>query len=126
MRSDFKPARRIVDPNAGIEKVRGEGRCRICKRKPSGHPLHSLNRAHLVSRGQRGDDVDANIIPLCGSGVSGCHGVLTSHHRDGSTGMTYEEAATGLREALREDEVAYVTQKKSQAWLDRTYPKRRK
>lgn len=114
--SDPKPERRIRDPHAGISKATREGRCRACGRRPRGHGLDSLNRAHLVPKGQRGDDVDENIVPLCGSGTSGCHGALTSHPAG------WQRVAARLRANLRDEEIAYIVTKKSQAWLDETYP----
>ena len=123
-RTRSKPAARIVNPLAGIEKLRREGRCRVCKRKPSGHYVDALNRMHLVPKSQRGDDVDDNIVPGCGSGTAGCHGVLTSRNRDGATGRTWEEVAGALRATLTKEEIAYVVAKKSAAWLDEHYPER--
>jgi len=111
-----KPARRIVDAKAGVEKVRREGRCRACGRVPSGHLLDALNRAHLVPRGQGGDDVDANIVGLCGSGTSGCHGALHDHRRG------WEQVAARLRASLRPEEIEYVDFKKGRWWLDKHYP----
>ena len=29
---------------------------------------------HILPRGQGGDDVWENLVPLCGSGTTGCHG----------------------------------------------------
>lgn len=87
-----------------------EGRCRACG------TTRSLNRAHLVPKGQRGDDVDANIVPLCGSGTTGCHGKLTDHSRG------WPLIAAALRRSLTPDEIAYVTAKKGRDWLDRVYP----
>jgi hypothetical protein len=114
--ADPRPPKRIVDRKAGVEKLRREARCRACGRSPSGHLLDALNRAHLVSRGQGGDDVDANIVPLCGSGTSGCHGALTDH-RPG-----WEATAAKLRSSLRPDELEYILSKKGQDWLERVYP----
>ena len=116
MPSDWKPPARIVNPDAGRAKVRREGRCRACGRVPSGHLLDSLNRAHLVPKGQRGDDVDENIIPLCGSGTSGCHGKVTTH----SPG--WEPVAARVRRRLQPEEKAYVLAKKGLEWLNRVYP----
>lgn len=112
MISDPKPAKRIVDKDAGRAKVLMEGRCRCCGR------TWSLNRMHLVPKGQGGDDVDDNIAPGCGSGTTGCHGALTAHTRD------WRIVAARLRENLTADEIAYCLAKKGQDWLDRTYPRR--
>jgi hypothetical protein len=84
---------------------------------PSGHDLDSLNRAHLVPKGQGGDDVDANIVPLCGSGVTGCHGSLTTHDKHWRT------VSAALRENLLDSELEYVMRKKGPDWLDRVYPR---
>lgn len=53
-------------------KCRAEGRCRRCGRRPSGHPLDSLNAAHLLG-GSRREWVPDAVIPLCGSGTTGDH-----------------------------------------------------
>ena len=60
--------------------------------------------------------MDANIVPLCGSGTSGCHGALTDH-RPG-----WEKIASRLRRRLRPEEIEYMIDKKGLDWLDRTYP----
>lgn len=118
---DPRPEPRVVDPDAGTKKILSEERCRAC----GGHLF--LNRAHLVARGQRGDDVDDNIVPLCGSGTSGCHGSLTDHHAATFPsllkGEPWEVVASALREKLSEQELSYVLVKKGQDWLDKTYPR---
>src|SRR3990167_6814532 len=43
--------------------------CRVC-----GEPFQSLH--HIISRGQSGDDVLVNLAPLCGTGNTGCHGLI--------------------------------------------------
>ncbi len=108
--TDPRPPKRVKDSRAGKAKVEREGRCRVCGTR------RGLNRAHLVAKGQRGDDVAANIVPLCGSGTAGCHGALTDHRRG------WETVAGILRARLRPDELAYVLEKKGQDWLDRVYP----
>jgi hypothetical protein len=65
---DWKPAKRVKDK--GVMKrlhVRGVV-CVICGNKASLH--------HLYPRGQGGDDVESNLIGLCGSGTTGCHGLI--------------------------------------------------
>ena len=113
---DPRPAKRVVDPRAGVEKCQLEGRCRACGRIPTGHPLDKLNRAHLVSRGAGGDDLDENIVPLCGSGTTGCHGRLHSHERG------WRVVASALRRNLLHVEIQYVLRKRGVDWLDETYP----
>lgn len=78
-------------------KCRAESRCRLCGRVPSGHPLDSLNAAHLIGGSYREWVPDA-VIPLCGSGTSGCH-----HDVDNRL-----EARTRLRPLLTESEWLYV------------------
>lgn len=108
---DPKPDARIRDPHAGLEKMRREGRCRVCAGR------YLLSRHHVVPKGQRGDDVDENLVPLCGE----CHGAL---HRDDQPqfrgGRTIGQV---LRVKLRADELAYIVAKKGEAWLDAHYPR---
>jgi len=104
---DPKPERRIVDQFAGNDKLRAEGRCRICGAPATG-PL-GLTRHHLVPRSQQGDDVDDNIVPLCGDGTRGCHAEVefrTAGYR------------ARLRAKLTPDELAYIIDKKGASWLN--------
>ncbi len=121
MTQDPRPAARIVDKKAGRAKVEREGRCRGC----GGN--RRLNRAHIVPKGQRGDDVDANLIPLCGSGTSGCHGAMTDHHHATEPsllkGAHWLLVAARVRESLTSEERSYVVEKKGALWLERVYPK---
>ena len=39
-----------------------------------------ITAAHLVGRGRGGDDHMGNLVPLCGSGSSGCHGAFDNGH----------------------------------------------
>lgn len=100
-----------------------EARCRACGRR--GYTF--LSRAHLVPKGQRGDDIDANIIPLCGNGTTGCHGALTDHHKASAPsrleGEPWTVIASAVRATLRLTEVNYVLEKKGQDWLNRVYPR---
>lgn len=109
MAADPKPAPRIIDPNAGRAKLRQEGRCRLCGSRVD----YKLSRHHLVPRGAGGDDVDFNLVPLCGGGTIGCHGDVEGWHRT---------ARQRLRQRLTQGEVEYVIGKKGEAWLDRMYP----
>lgn len=75
---------------------------------------------HVLPRGgpHHGDDVIENLVPLCGSGTTGCHGAV-------------EDGRQAAREALgrhiyvaRPDVIVYVTAKlghePGRAWLERT------
>jgi hypothetical protein len=127
---DPKPTPRIIDPNAGAAKLRREGHCRACGRRAGRHARLSrgrpvknayeyvkLTRHHLVPRSMRGDDLDENLVPLCGDGTMGCHGILETHPSG------WEYTAMRLRLRLHEDEISYIVQKESQAFLDRYYPR---
>ncbi len=72
---DWKPRRRIKDP--GLMKrlhYRG-GSCVLAD--DTCEPSVSLH--HVYPRGQGGDDVEANLVWLCGSGTTGHHGQLTAN-----------------------------------------------
>lgn len=70
---DPKPARRIRATAEDWQALRAAkliGKpCRVCERQAES--LH-----HLLPRSQGGDDVAVNLIPLCGSGTTGCHGAI--------------------------------------------------
>jgi hypothetical protein len=69
---DQKPGggvRRIVDPAAVRRATLRRRECAAC-----GEP--GANGHHVVEKDDGGDDVDENIVTLCGSGTMGCHGAL--------------------------------------------------
>lgn len=103
-----RPAKRQRDPEAGRAKA---GECRLCGRRVPqvGH----IDRHHLVPRSQSGDDVEANLVGLCAPWEPSCHRLITANDR---------VALMRLRAALWPEEVAYVVEKKGQAWLDARYP----
>lgn len=92
-------------------------RCRVC-----GSPYVSLH--HLLGGSLRSDELD-NLIPLCGSGTTGCHGIYTSRmggvSADGVT-RTWAEVADRIRRSLTRNETFYVTDRVGQDGLDRRYP----
>lgn len=104
---DPKPeARHVADRDEwGRIVLAKSGPCRGC-----GGQAEEFH--HLVGRGQRGDDIEANIVPLC----KPCHGSITDHLAG------WEEIAHEIRHSLTAHERAYITAKKSKAWLERTYP----
>lgn len=64
---DPKSAARVVDP-AALRAARLAGdECAACGRPPGS--VH-----HVIPRSEGGDDVPANLVLLCGSGTTGCHG----------------------------------------------------
>src|SRR5262245_62574014 len=70
---DPRPAQRIRDKEV-FEFFHDRGwTCLHC-----GSP--HVTAAHVISRGAGGDDVMANLVPLCGGGSSGCHGAFDNGH----------------------------------------------
>ena len=90
------------------EKLRGVA-CRVCSASPlAAHmTLH-----HLVSKSLGGDDVAANLVALCGSGTTGCHGLVEA--RD-------PWACSVLGARLSVAERAYVVGKKGAYFLESRY-----
>lgn len=92
-------------------------RCRVCR-----SPYVSLH--HLLSGALRSDELD-NLIPLCGSGTTGCHGIYTSRmpgvSADGVT-RTWAEVADRIRRSLTRAETLYIVDRIGEAGLDRRYP----
>jgi hypothetical protein len=105
---DFKQPR-ITEDREGWEDLRRTklGPCRVCG-TPNQVTLH-----HLVSRSLAGDDVEFNLIPLCGSGTTGCHGLFESGD---------VKTRSVIRHTLELDELAYIIGKKGPGFLDRYYP----
>jgi 5-methylcytosine-specific restriction endonuclease McrA len=119
VRPDWKPRARLrLSPGKYRALVRdrleAEPLCRVCgvRRADGCH--------HLVPKDYGGDDVAANLVPLCGSGTTGCHGRVEARHR---------RTRSELRAALRLEELTYVVARagggdddRGVAWLDRHYP----
>jgi hypothetical protein len=87
-----------VNPDASRRKILSDPVCRVrgCGGLPTGH--------HLVPRGSPyfGDDVEENIVPLCGSGTTGHHGRVERYD---------PQTCLEVGEALAEDEIGYVLAK---------------
>lgn len=106
--ADFKKNTRVIaSPKEWRElrKILADGCCVTDCRTPA-TDLH-----HVVPRSLRGGDVAENLVPLC-----------HPHH------MVYEDRAFGwldvagaIRRVLTAEQVAYVTDVKSEAWLTRYY-----
>lgn len=113
MTADPKPAARIVNRDAGTNKLLREGRCRLCGGTGGAYAFY-ITRHHLIKKSQGGDDIDANIVPLCGHGTAGCHGDVEAYRGD---------ARQRLRHKLQPEEVLYIVAKESREWLNTHYPK---
>lgn len=108
---DPRPPKRIKatrDQWIDIEVAKRD-RCRICE-TTFGTSFH-----HIVPKSLGGDDLKDNIVPLCGDGVRGCHGLVEA--RD-------PEACATLGDRLSAAERAYVLGKKGPAFLARYYGRR--
>lgn len=74
---DPKPPPRVRDPEL-MRRLHIEWReCALCQASLGGTTPLSLH--HVVRRGRGGDDVRANLVMLCGSGTTGCHGRVEAH-----------------------------------------------
>ena len=73
---------------------------------------------HAVPKSQGGDDLLWNMVPLCGDGVRGCHGLLETH------GDGWERVANSVRQYVcsNTSRWAYVLGKLGEARFDRRYP----
>ncbi len=68
--SDFKTPKRIVDTQLMRDLYRGRSHeCALCG-------MANVSLHHILRRSQGGDDVEANLVFLCGSGTTGCHGLV--------------------------------------------------
>jgi hypothetical protein len=60
-----------------------------------------------------GEWTESNIVGLCGSGTTGCHGLIEAR----------DPAATYLlRARLTDAEYSYVVTKMGEGWLERRFP----
>lgn len=70
---------------------------------------------HVIKRSQGGDDDRRNFVPLCGSGTTGCHGLIEAN--DPATKAALGQAIL----EKRPDVIEYVKEKRKhwRAWLAR-------
>jgi 5-methylcytosine-specific restriction endonuclease McrA len=60
------------------------GPCRVCmvprlNGGSSAHEPYPVSFHHVVPKSLGGDDIEDNVVPLCGDGTRGCHGKVESH-----------------------------------------------
>lgn len=102
-----KPYRRRVASAKTWARLQDErqGPCLVCGQAPC--TLH-----HVVPRDRFGDDIADNLVPLCGDGTSGCHGLVEAGDA---------ETLRMLAEAIQADEpavYAYAVEKLGEdGWL---------
>ena len=81
--------------------------CRLCGKTAN------VTAHHLVPRSQGGQWVAWNIVGLCGSGTTGCHGLIEARDK---------AACYLLRARLTDHEYSFLVQHMGEGWLDRKYP----
>lgn len=97
--------RQIIDPGAVLRAKLAHPDCAACG-EPGGNGHHVLPKDH------GGDDVDANIVCLCGSGTMRCHG---AHH-----GSPYTESLFRvLRRSARAIKTECYTERRDAEWVNR-------
>lgn len=111
-RPDPKPAKRHVATQKEWQRIRESvfpTWCRVCEARRADN-LH-----HVIPRSGRGSDVIENLLPVCGSGTTGCHGLIEGRS---------EWARGRVREAILADPAMtdYVVERKGWGWLDKAYP----
>ena len=74
MPADPKPLSRSRRPIREVDRTATLRACLTYRECPCGAPAATGH--HVLARGSPyfGDDVVENIVPLCGSGTTGCHG----------------------------------------------------
>lgn len=117
MPPDPKPSqRRIVDPKAVLRAKVKHPHCAACG-------TYGGDAHHVLSRARGGDDVEANIVVLCGSGASGDHGAFhgNPHVVDGvRRDAAWVKHRVGAHIAeWRPDVLAYLAEKLGQEQADR-------
>ncbi len=108
-RGERRYRRQVAGPKrrAEIIAAKGFGGCRICGATP-------ITFHHLVPKGSpyHGGDTEANWVPLCGSGTTGCHGLIEA--RD-------ELASRMLLERLTDLEYSYGVDHGGENFWERRY-----
>lgn len=120
--SDFKAPPRLRDPEAMSAMHRAGGECLSCGRDARYCSIH-----HLLGRAQGGDDVEANMVFLCGDGASGCHGAYHGNPYRGDFGarFTHDTVADSIGRYLMHesgsDALNYLQSKRSDGWISGKY-----
>ena len=104
-----RPARKPTRPSERRQaqmRAAKQGHCRLC-----GKPGTNLHHVIPRSRGLAAWS-ESNLVPLCGSGTTGCHGLIEAHDR---------AACQRLAERLTDAEYAYVIEAAGEGFLERRY-----
>lgn len=120
-----KPARRLKAGRTRWAEIREKklGTCRVCLfvienvREAHGMGLDVLafkpTLHHLVGKDFLGSDTEANLVPLCGDGTKGHHGLVQRLDR---------ASCAALRRMLSDEEYSYIAAKAGEGYLERYYP----
>jgi hypothetical protein len=93
------PAKRSTGPSKAVRQMvleRSGYRCEICGNKLGENQFYSIH--HRIPRGMGGTDREdlnlaSNLLSLCGSGTTGCHGYIESNRQE-----AYEKGWIVLRD----------------------------
>ncbi len=112
--SDPKPERRVRASQSDWSDIHQHFNGAWCV--SCGRPYESLH--HILPRSQGGDDLVVNLAPLCGSGTTGCHGLLETH------APGWERAAAKVRVYVLTNRERCVYMKSKVSWeaFDKRYP----
>lgn len=104
-RGERRYTRKVASPKRWQQIIDAKrGPCKVCG-ATSGVSYH-----HLIPRSQGGSDSESNVVPLCGSGTTGCHGRIEA--RDPEAGMA-------LALSLTDAEYAYMVEHGGEDVLER-------
>ena len=112
-RPDMKPEPRVKDP-VRLSILHSRWReCALCGEHRKRLSLHHISKHPK-------DDVEGNLVMLCGSGTTGCHGEIEGGNRD----KKRELGSHILNE--RDDVLPYLifrhhTEERARAWVERVY-----
>jgi hypothetical protein len=79
-RGERRYRRKVASPREWQRIIAAKiGPCRVCMTPrlnggSSAHAPYPVSFHHLVPKSLGGDDLEDNIVPLCGDGTRGCHG----------------------------------------------------
>lgn len=62
-----------MNPRELTRQRADDGMCEVCGIRPA------TNMHHRKNRSQGGRDTAANLLAVCGTGTTGCHGYITEH-----------------------------------------------
>lgn len=108
-RGERRYRRKVASPKRWQQIIDAKrGPCRVCG-KTSDISFH-----HLLPKGSpwHGADHESNIVPLCGDGTRGCHGLV--EHRDAA-------AMRALVLSLTDAEYAHCAEKGGESFFERRY-----